>query len=179
MPKKFSNKILRKLLIWLHFTEEILKGKFRFSYNVIPSTGRVTGGLYMPKNWQTCSTQCTKPTWLCKGIYQISRRWFRIYRSQWRDRYWKILSIWREGKRCSSDCFKSMENHRRYPVKKSALKNSQISQKNLCWSLVLIKLQALGPATLIKRDSNTGVFLWSLRNCEEHLFWRTSVNDCF
>ena len=30
---------------------------------------------------------------------------------------------------------------------------------NLCWSLFLIKLQALGPPFLSKRDSNKGVFL--------------------
>ena len=28
------------------------------------------------------------------------------------------------------------------------------------------------PATLLKRDSNTGVFLWILRNFQEHLFYR-------
>ena len=33
--------------------------------------------------------------------------------------------------------------------------------------------------TLLKRDSNTGVFLWILRNFLKHLFWRTSVNYCF
>ena len=31
--------------------------------------------------------------------------------------------------------------------------------KNLCWSLFLIKLQAFMHATLLKRDSNTGVLL--------------------
>ena len=31
--------------------------------------------------------------------------------------------------------------------------------KNLCWSLFLIKLQDLSPSTLLKRGSNTGVFL--------------------
>ena len=35
------------------------------------------------------------------------------------------------------------------------------------------------PATLLKRDSNTGVFLWILWNLSEHLFWRTSANSCF
>ena len=36
--------------------------------------------------------------------------------------------------------------------------------KHLCWSFFLIKLQVLRPATLLKTDSNTGVFLWNLRN---------------
>ena len=46
------------------------------------------------------------------------------------------------------------------------LKNFAIfTGKHLCWSLFLIKLQDWNPATLIKGDSNTGVFLWKLRNC--------------
>ena len=48
--------------------------------------------------------------------------------------------------------------------------------KHLCWSLFLIKLQAFRPAAFLKRDSNTGVFLWSLRNFyntffTEHFRW--------
>ena len=31
--------------------------------------------------------------------------------------------------------------------------------KHLCWSRFLIMLQAFRPKTLLKRDSNTGVFL--------------------
>ena len=31
--------------------------------------------------------------------------------------------------------------------------------KHLCWALFLIKLQVFRSATLLKRDSNTGVFL--------------------
>ena len=35
-------------------------------------------------------------------------------------------------------------------------------------------------ATLLKRGvSDTGVFLWNLRNLLEHLFWRTSANNSF
>ena len=30
-----------------------------------------------------------------------------------------------------------------------------------------------GSATLLKRDSDTGVFLWNLQNFYEHLFYRT------
>ena len=44
--------------------------------------------------------------------------------------------------------------------KKAVLKNFAIlSGKQLCWSHFLIKLQAFRPATLLKRESNTGVFL--------------------
>ena len=63
-----------------------------------------------------------------------------------------------------------------------ALKNfSNFMGKHLCGSLFSIKLQAR-PGTLLKRDSNTCVFLWYLRNCEEHLFNRTptvAVSDSF
>ena len=35
--------------------------------------------------------------------------------------------------------------------------------KHLCWSLFLIKVQDFRAATLLKRDSNTDVFLWNLQ----------------
>ena len=48
--------------------------------------------------------------------------------------------------------------------KKAALKNLAIfTGKQLCWSLFLIKLQAFNPASLLKRGSKTGFFLWILR----------------
>ena len=43
--------------------------------------------------------------------------------------------------------------------KKKVFKNfANFTGKYLCGSLFLIKLQALRPATLLKRDSNTGFF---------------------
>ena len=51
--------------------------------------------------------------------------------------------------------------------------------KHLCWSLLLIKLQSIKPATLRKWECNTGVFQWNLQNFREYLLWRTSANDCF
>ena len=33
-------------------------------------------------------------------------------------------------------------------------------------------------ATLLKRDSHTGVFLWILQNFQEHLFHRAPPDDC-
>ena len=49
---------------------------------------------------------------------------------------------------------------------KAVLKHLAIftTRKHLWWSLFLIKLQTLRPGTLLKRDSNTGVFLWILQN---------------
>ena len=45
--------------------------------------------------------------------------------------------------------------------------------KNLCRSLLLIKLQASGLVTLIKRDPSRGFFLRILRNLQEHILCRT------
>ena len=53
-------------------------------------------------------------------------------------------------------------------MKKNGLENlSNLTEKQLCWSHLIIKLQTKRPATLLKRDStnllkkdlNTGVFL--------------------
>ena len=71
-------------------------------------------------------------------------------------------------------------SHQRCSVKKSVLKNlANFTEKHLCWSLFLIKLQAFRPVTLLKKVSNTSVCLWNLWSYKEHLFWRTSANDCF
>ena len=37
-------------------------------------------------------------------------------------------------------------------------------EKSLCWSLFLMKLPALGPESLLKRDSGAGAFLWDWGN---------------
>ena len=67
--------------------------------------------------------------------------------------------------------------------KKSVLKNLAIfTGKNLCWSLLLIRLQAFKRATLFKRDLNTGVICHSCEifkntDFEEHLLMTASVSD--
>ena len=75
------------------------------------------------------------------------------------------------------DCDRS--SHRRYSVKKVFLQISQYSQGDTCLVVFLIKLQTWRPATLLKRDSNTGVPLSILQNFQEQLFWKTSANGCF
>ena len=43
------------------------------------------------------------------------------------------------------------------------LKNfANFTRKNLCWILFFTKLQSFRPATLLKRDTCTGVFLWNI-----------------
>ena len=39
------------------------------------------------------------------------------------------------------------------------------------------KTQKQLPQVLLKRDSNTGFFLWNFRNFSEHAFWRISVDN--
>ena len=59
-------------------------------------------------------------------------------------------------------CFQNRcsKNFRR---KKEKFSQEIITGKNLCWSLFLVKAQVFTPVILLKRDSNTGVFLWILR----------------
>ena len=77
---------------------------------------------------------------------------------------------------------------RRCSVRKGVLKNFAIfAGEHLCLSLFLInKVAGLKAnllkrrlATLLKRNSNTDIFLWILRNFQEHLIWKTSANGCF
>ena len=56
-------------------------------------------------------------------------------------------------------------SHRSCSLKKVFLKILLISQENTCVGVsFLIKLQVWGPATLLKRDYNTYVFLWNQQN---------------
>ena len=77
-----------------------------------------------------------------------------------------------------SQIYKS--SHRRCSTQKAVLKSFAIfTGKHLCWSPFLIKLPALSRATLLKRDSNTAIFLWILRifkstYFEEHVGTATS-----
>ena len=43
--------------------------------------------------------------------------------------------------------------------------------KKLFWNILQYSQESCRLATLLKRDSNTGVFLWVLRNFWEHVFW--------
>ena len=59
--------------------------------------------------------------------------------------YWPVLLLYK------SSC-------RRCFLKRCSLKFPKFHRKHLCWRFFLVKLQAR-PATLLKRDSNAGVFL--------------------
>ena len=63
---------------------------------------------------------------------------------------------------------------------KSVLKIfTKFVRKQLYWSLFFSNVIALRLATLLKRDSNTGIFRIILRNFSEHLFYRTPPGDSF
>ena len=52
-------------------------------------------------------------------------------------------------------------------------KFSSFTEKHLCWTFFLIKLQDFRPATLLKRDSNTGEICSTFKNTffTEHFQW--------
>ena len=53
------------------------------------------------------------------------------------------------------------------------------SRKHLCWSQFLIKSLAWRHTNLLKIDSNTGVFLWTLQKFYEQTIWKISANGYF
>ena len=72
-----------------------------------------------------------------------------------------------------------IERHIRHEVGLRTLKSSRsqmffrigvhknfaiFKEKHLSWSLFLIKLQTSSPTALLKRDYNSGIFLWILQN---------------
>ena len=92
----------------------------------------------------------------------------------------------------SSQCIENMKtsenqrfrnSHCKCSIRKGIIKNFAIfTGKHLRWSLVSkscrtggLKLYQKEIPTLLKRDSNTSVFLWM--NIAK--FWKSSVNGCF
>ena len=72
------------------------------------------------------------------------------------------------------------ESHRRCSMKNCVVESfAKFTGKRLCQSLLFNKVADLWPVTFNKRDSGTSVFLWILQNFQDHLFCRTSLDDCF
>ena len=70
---------------------------------------------------------------------------------------------------CIKSCFLKFRNiHRKTPVLESFLNK-----------VAGLEAYPFRLATLLKRDSNTGIFLWILKSFLEQLFWKTSANRCF
>ena len=88
-----------------------------------------------------------------------------------------IFQVELEILRNSPTIFRS--SHCSHSIKKAILKDFvRFTGKHLCWSLFFNKLAGLSPVTLLKRNSNTDVFLRISINLEGVLFWRTFVNGC-
>ena len=87
-----------------------------------------------------------------------------------RKKYWKYnvrLLFWRNT--CDREVFRStiLQPFQFEPEQKRTF-GKRATRKNLRKQTF-----AFRPATLLNRDSNTGVFLWSLRNFSQHFFSRT------
>ena len=63
--------------------------------------------------------------------------------------------------------------------KKVFLRISQNSRRTPEWESLFKLSSRPGLQLFWKRDADTGVFLWILRNFSKHFFHRTSTDDCF
>ena len=67
-----------------------------------------------------------------------------------------------------------------FSVKSCPENFTKLTGKYLCWNLFFNKVTMSKRAcNLIKRDSDKDLFLWSLRNFLEKLFYRAPVDGCF
>ena len=90
-----------------------------------------------------------------KNVAAKTKKWF--LRNFWENLYWEMIFF---TVIFSKFCKKFRSSHQRCSIKKDVLKNFVIfTEKHLCWSPFLIKLQDWRHTTILKRDSNTGVFL--------------------
>ena len=134
------------------FTEEILIGKLHFLCRVYTDlnayklpNNKMSTCKWIPESLMYKQITISLQTLLNKKI--IFSTFLQAIGTQWTQ---KLKSTSKAGfRKCSS--------------KQVFLKYFAIfAAKHLCWSLFLIKLQAWRP--LLKRDSNTNVFLWILQN---------------
>ena len=122
--------------------------------------------------------------WFLNTPLSLLKRWLKVDKTSLKNlAVWRFLKyVWPFFNIVHEKLMLNHSNrgsHQKCSVKKGVLKNFSIfTEKHLCWSLFLIKLQVFRAAALLKRDSNTGFFLWILPNFQKHLFWRTPVNGC-
>ena len=127
---------------------------------------------------------------LCNTVKNVKLRGIKMYVKKSFDirvHHWhanQIKELWpvsKEYLHWSSNCLaiflkinfsmisRSSRSHMFFKI--DVLKNVTIfAGKHLPWSLFFVKLQPLRYATLLKRYSNTDVFVWMLRNFQEQLF---------
>ena len=69
-----------------------------------------------------------------------------------------------------------IDNHTQNRCSKNS---SKIHGKMLLPASLFNKAAGLRPSFLLKRHFSTGVFLWIMKKFQEHLFYRTPLDDCF
>ena len=110
-------------------------------------------------------------------LLKISKKYILTRSTSLRSRNHSMLCFWLRGRIFITINF--MIKVQKQPFA-DVLKNFTIfTRKYLCWNLFVLQLQSSSPATTLKSNSSTGVFLWILPNFKEHLFWKTSMNGCF
>ena len=143
-----------------------------FLMNMLFLTSCVFVQLTWPASWTSFSILAPRLLFVWKVTLEI---WLKLiyFSVQWQLRWCKCTwntffiaslewMIFHDQKALSLN-FKGSPSQMFFKI--DVLKNFVIfTGKHLCWSYFLIKLQASRPATLFKRDCNTGVLLWILRN---------------
>ena len=143
-----------------------------FLMNMLFLTSCVFVQLTWPASWTSFSFLAPRLLFVWKVTLEI---WLKLiyFLVQWQLRWCKCTwntffiaslewMIFHDQKALSLN-FKGSPSQMFFKI--DVLKNFVIfTGKHLCWSYFLIKLQASRPATLFKRDCNTGVLLWLLRN---------------
>ena len=102
---------------------------------------------------------------------KLINKWVRLFTHQSMCQEEKIISTSSQGckivlflKKCISSHRRCRSSHQRHSIRKGVLKNfANFTGKYLHWSL-FYEVASLQPASLLKRDSNTSAFGWSLRN---------------
>ena len=122
-------------------------------------------------SWEFC--EIFKNTFFTEQLRTTASDFLSFIHLIWANQFFLVLSV-----RCMSDVFllsgskKAMMQFQiafdMIPKIKPARHTSNFQQDSIIRS-----------ANLLKRDSDTGVFLWLMRNFLEHLLWKLSVNGCF
>ena len=78
------------------------------------------------------------------------------------------------------EIWKSRNSHQRCSIKTGVLRNfTKFTGKHLCQSLFFDKVAALRPATLLRKRLWRRCFPVNFVKFLKHLFYRTSLDDCF
>ena len=86
------------------------------------------------------------------------------------DSYFLLIISKQDPYKCKDSCFLHL---------KQVVSHIKVLASSWFCNIHSKKIRSLQPATLSKKESGTGAFLWNLRIFEEYLFCRTSAKSCF